>query len=185
MKALANKYQSKELNAVATRGLSQLIVNTLGALVNVDSHAYYTSNDIAHRIMEKMHSISAADRKLFYSAVSAAITQMFINKSCDLHRTTKRIAHKLCVGGKSSYGYRIGMSLGKTLVTADTVNESRNNTECYERLLEVKFDTAKLLVEELSFSELIELQRSITRRLDYLHKTMLDAALVKKHLSQN
>lgn len=185
MKALANKYQSKELNNAVAGGLATLIVKTLGSLVNVDSHAYYTPNDIAYRIMEKMHSISATDRKLFCAAVSTAITQIYNAKSHDIHRTNNRIAHKLCTAGKASYGYRVGMSLGKTLVTADTVAESRTNTECYERLLEVKFDTAKVLVAELSFSELIELQRIVTERVNYLHNTMLDAALVKKHLSQD
>lgn len=184
MKINSNKYASKELNRLAVTGMTAHIVNTLGALINVDSAAYYTANDVAHRIMEKMHSISATDRKDFTQAVTLALSQMFKNKTCDVHRTNGRIAHKLAVGGKASYGYRIGLSLGKTLVTEDTVKESRTNTECYERLLEKKYETAEVLVNELNFVELIELQRKINERLAYLHETTLNAALIKKHLSQ-
>lgn len=180
---------AKEVTSYNTRvftnlaiGVRSKVITALGTLVGT-SQSYYTAADVAEHLCRNIHGRDPEDYTRFVASVNQVLFKSFDKKLDNVKRTSGRIAAKIAVNTKASYGYRIGMALG-TIVNEDTVRESQNNTACYEKLLEHKLPTAKLLVEELNFAQLAELQQAVITRMALLHDTLETSSAIFKHLSK-
>lgn len=181
------KVSDPRLECVFHRVRSRAIT-ALGVLVGTDSAVFYTSSDVAVKLIEtagvSIDSVNSEDFRIVTSAVSMALGNSVRKNLDNVRRTRSRIASKFGKGN-AGFGYRIGMSLGTELVNEDTIRESKSNMLAFENLQKNKCNTAERLVNMMSFRELSDLELIIQVRKEQLYhsleRKMLEAKSALHH----
>jgi len=171
---MENNVQDKRMAPLMFR-IRARAVSALGVMVNTDSSVYFTSSDVAMKLLQTAcitpTSLRGSDLEKFMTYVSGALSMSWSKGTDNVRRTTKRIAPKLS-SGHASYGYRIGLSLGSELITTETLQQSRINTESYELISKNKMGTAEMIAAMMTFRELSLLELCIQARKEQLYFEM-------------
>jgi len=171
---MSNNIRDKRLAPLMYRIRSRCVA-ALGVMVNTDSCAYFTSSDVAFKLLQTAcidpKSIPQDDLERFTVGVSGALAASCSRVTDNVRRTPNRITPKLS-GGRAAYGYRIGLSLGSELITTETLQQSKVNTESYELVRKNKTSTSELIVAMMTFRELSMLELCIQARKEQLYFEM-------------
>jgi hypothetical protein len=150
-------------------------VSALGAMVSTDNCVFYTASDVSYKMLRNAgidpEFVTSDDLEKFMTYVSGVLSTSHKKGTDNVRRTNKRIASKLS-SGNAAFGYRIGMALGSELITSDTIQQSRVNTETYEHVTKNKMRTAEMAIAMMTFRELTELELTVQARKKQLYFEM-------------
>lgn len=181
--------QQTLLEKLTTRGLAQRIVNALSTLTGSDSGSYYTSADVAFRLMSqhcsncKDNYLSAADFGKFTNLISTSISQMITNNRGGIIKNNTRQTALIAIQHYSNINAATGFRIGAPMVpviNADIVAENRIQREALEDFNKNPLEVMEKLIQTLDFKTLSDLMMSILARKDELYTASLHAAAEAK-----